>query len=185
MNKPQFVRLTCVSNDSRFTLRCDSIAWIRTRENRHPCILTLSAAGPVTAVKAVRALFTQSSIKAGFYVQGVERYRTELCRNGAYKSSIAVLEHGIAHLVVRTMMPGLLSDNSDDALWAELNSDRFTTPLLWGWMPYIRKQLISKKLLVASSGFCNEVMMLKADTANIDEIVSQGILRGEFSFTQE
>jgi hypothetical protein len=39
--------------------------------------------------------------------------------------------------------PGLarVSNDSDDALWQELKQEWFTTPMLRGWLPYVRKEL--------------------------------------------
>jgi hypothetical protein len=36
---------------------------------------------------------------------------------------------------------GLLINDSDEARWQELKQERFTTPLLRGWLPHIRKEL--------------------------------------------
>ena len=182
MNESEFTRLTCVSEHSRFTLRCNSVAWIDMREKRHPCILTLSAAGPVTAVKAVRAILCQSNVKAVFRLRSDDRsYGAELIRHGSYKTSVSTLAPGTAHLVVRAAIPGLLAENSEAALWRELTSDRYTTPLLRHWVPRISEWLTEEKLLVSSRGHNNQAAILEADTEDLDNIVSEGVTSGELT----
>src|SRR5262249_50402247 len=64
-------------------------------------------------------------------------YRVEAHRRG----------FGSIHAVFTSRQHGFLPNDSHDALWQELKKDRFTTPMLRGWLPYIRKELELKSLL--------------------------------------
>jgi hypothetical protein len=54
---------------------------------------------------------------------------------------------GSIHALFTCRQDGFLPNDSDDALWQELKQERFTTPLLRGWLPYIRKELEIKSVL--------------------------------------
>ena len=54
---------------------------------------------------------------------------------------------GSIHALFTCRQPGFLLNDSDDALWQELKQERFTTPLLRGWLPYVRKELEISNLL--------------------------------------
>ena|GEM_PF-1834013 len=186
MNESGFARLTCASEHSRFSLRCDSVAWIdlNTGHNRRqPTLIALSAAGATTAVKAVRALLHQPNIKAALKVHLNEYRDTELVRAASYRTRMTGIGSGTCHLVASAVIPGLLTDNSDAALWAELTSNRFTTPLLKDWMDYLKARLEEERLLRESRGHNNRAVMLTADTDDLDAIVSQALKANALSLT--
>jgi hypothetical protein len=171
----EFARLTCASDHSTFTLRCDSLAWIDVPNKRDPLLLALSAAGSLSAVKAVRATLCQSSLKAAFTARRDDYRSLGLARHPNYKTSISTLAPGVAHLVAHATIPGFLADDSDAGLWRELTGTRYTTPLLESWLPWLRTRLDEEQLLVPSRGHNNNAVILAADTENLDEIVTEGV----------
>ena len=70
---------------------------------------------------------------------------------------------------------GFLPNDSDDALWQELKKERFTTPILRGWLPYIRKELELKSLLVRCHTLDCTCCILTATSADLDSIVELGL----------
>ena len=66
---------------------------------------------------------------------------------GGYRLVTHRLGFGSIHALFTCRQPGFLPNDSDDALWQELKQERFTTPLLRGWLGYIRKELEIKSLL--------------------------------------
>jgi hypothetical protein len=51
------------------------------------------------------------------------------------------LAFGVHHATFVAAVPGLMLEDSDDALWNELKHPRYTTPLLRAWLPYLRREL--------------------------------------------
>ena len=66
---------------------------------------------------------------------------------GGYRLDTHRLGFGSIHALFTCRQQGFLPNDSDDALWQELKQERFTTPLLRGWLPYVRKELELKSLL--------------------------------------
>jgi hypothetical protein len=58
---------------------------------------------------------------------------------GGYRIDAHRLGLGSIHALFTCRQQGFLPNDSDDALWQELKQERFTTPLLRGWLPYARK----------------------------------------------
>ncbi len=54
---------------------------------------------------------------------------------GGYRLDTHRLGFGSVHALFTCRQPGFLPNDSDDALWQELKQERFTTPLLRGWLP--------------------------------------------------
>jgi hypothetical protein len=56
-----------------------------------------------------------------------------------YRIDAHRLRFGLIHALFTCRQQGFLQNDSDDALWQELKQERFTTPLLRRWLPYVRK----------------------------------------------
>ncbi len=69
-------------------------------------------------------------------------------------------------------------NDGDDALWQELKQERFTTPLLRGWLPHVRKELEIKSLLPAATPSTAHACVLTATSADLDSIVESGLKNG-------
>src|SRR5208283_547873 len=137
--------LLAASNKSKFRLRVLAAAWssecggaVRSHATERDGLLVLSAAGPDTAVKAIRALLYQPDLECEFMLESDEG-TTRLARatfDGApvkYDAKVAKLAPGAVHIVALAKVPGLMPRLDDDCLWAELNGPQYTTPLLRPW----------------------------------------------------
>ena len=190
---PSFVMKTA---KSEFRLRCHAAAWarpyggsvqIRRRYSReYPGLLLLSATGPDTAAKAVRAALYQPDIHAELRLTGdteqMIKARTEFGgKTVTYGAAVAKLAPGVVHLVALAKIPGLMPSMSDDHLWTELASPRYTTPLLRSWIPWLKRAMIEEQGIVVSEGLAASVGVLKTEPVELDELVSRGVKEGHLS----
>jgi hypothetical protein len=176
---------------SEFRLRCHAIAWSeeyggRMKSRRRygqerPGLLLLSATGPDTAVKSVRATLYQPDIEAEFVLETETIERMIKARIGVdgkpvtYTAAVTKLAPGVIHMVALAKIPGLMPNMSDDHLWAELTGPRYTTPLLRSWIPWIKETMTGNGGIVVANGFAATVGVLKTEPEALDEIVSQGV----------
>ena len=177
---------------SEFRLRCHAAAWageyggnvkVHRRHTRdYPGLLLLSATGPDTAVKSVRATLYQPDVAAEFVLNigdTTERLvRAHRDFNGkpvGYSAAIAKLAPGVIHLVALARIPGIMPNLSDDHLWTELSGPSYTTPLLRSWIPWLKETMTKSKGIVVANGFQATVGVLKTEPAALDDLVSQGV----------
>jgi hypothetical protein len=95
------------------------------------------------------------------------------------------LGFGSIHALFTCRQQGFLPNDSDDALWHELKQERFTTPMLRGWLPFIRKELELKSLLSRCYTLDCTCCMLNATSADLDSIVGAGLKNGLISIQEE
>src|SRR3954454_14504010 len=89
------------------------------------------------------------------------------------------MEFGLAHALFITRMKGFMLVVSEESLWQELKENRFTTPLLREWMPYVEGQLRTQDLLEEALVFNVTCGVLSATTTHLDKIVTDGLKSGE------
>jgi hypothetical protein len=92
---------------------------------------------------------------------------------------------GSVHALFTCRQQGFLLNDSDDALWQELKQERFTTPLLRGWLPHIRKELENLGLLARCYTLDCTCCVLTATSADLDAIVESGLKNGFISIQNE
>ena len=96
-----------------------------------------------------------------------------------YVTHVHKLDYGMAHAMFITKAPGFMKVVTDETIWQELTDTRFTTPILREWVPYISKQMRAKEILEEAHCFnCNSGFM-SANTADLDNIVTEGLRFGE------
>ena len=138
--------LVVKTDKSQFRLRCHAAAWadqyggnvtIRRRHKQISRAFCCSVPpGRTPAVKSARATLYQPDIDAAFLLDGdteqpmVKARATFDGKPVTYQASVVKLGPGVVHLVALANIPGLMPNMSDDHLWTELSSPRFTTPLL-------------------------------------------------------
>jgi uncharacterized protein Usg len=159
-------------------------------------LLLISMVAPTQIVKAARAILNGGA-KAFIQAAGVktrrpgddEWYARQPGRlvptSDGYHTYVHKLGYGLAHAYFVTKMPGFLRVVSHESLWQELNDVRFTTPLLRDWIPFIEKQLRTRDLLEDAHVFGCRCGVLSATTAQVDDIVSQGIKDGWLTIPSE
>ncbi len=104
---------------------------------------------------------------------------------GGYRIDAHKLGFGSIHALFTCRQQGFLANDSDDALWQELKQDRFATPLLRGWLPYVRKELEFKSLLTRCHTLDCTCCILTAASADLDLIVEFGLKNGLISIREE
>jgi hypothetical protein len=104
---------------------------------------------------------------------------------GGYRIDAHRLGLGSIHAIFTCRQQGFLPNDSDDALWQEFKQERFTTPLLRGWLPYVRKELELKSLLVRCHTLDCTCGILTATSADLDSIVETGLKNGLISIKEE
>ena len=166
----QLGRISCTTDDGRITLWTDMLALHDGR------IQVASIMGAESAAKAIAAIL-HSDGKAAFRIdaEGVPYYQEfdkEKDGYSVYKHR-ASLNHW--HFVAISKKKGLLTCMDEAALWQELRSERFSTPLLRAWAPYMVEQLKERGLLEPLEGFGCEAGMLTADSNDLDQIVTEGL----------
>ena len=102
-----------------------------------------------------------------------------------YRIDAHRLGFGSIHALFTCRQQGFLPNDSDDALWQELKQERFTTPMLRGWLPYVRKELELKNLLSRCYTLDCTCCILTATSADLDSIVEFGLKNGSISIQEE
>ena len=102
-----------------------------------------------------------------------------------YRLDAHRLGFGSIHALFTCRQQGFVPNDSDDALWQELRQERFTTPLLRGWLPHIRKELELKSLLARCHTLECTCCILTATSADLDSIVEFGLKNGLISIQEE
>jgi hypothetical protein len=95
------------------------------------------------------------------------------------------LGFGSMHALLVCRQLGFLTNYSDEALWRELKQERFTTPLLRGWLPYLRKELELNNLLSRCYTLDCTCCVLTATSADLDAMVESGLKNGLISIQEE
>ena len=160
-------QLRLTGNEASHTLWCDALA--RNRVDTDQVILVASVAGSGTAIKAVRAALStgkctftlDESETIGRHVEMV-RYRD------GYRFHVHKLASDVAHLVAIAKQPGLLPVYSIDALYHELKTDRYTTPILREWLDDLEAELKSRRLLAVAEMHGITSGLLRATSDDLD-----------------
>jgi hypothetical protein len=102
-----------------------------------------------------------------------------------YRLDAHRLGFGSNHALFTCRQQGFLPNDSDDALWQELKQERFTTPLLRGWLPHVRKELELKSLLARCHTLECTCCVPTATWADLDSIVEFGLKNGLITIQPE
>src|SRR5579872_6247522 len=164
------------SRSSRFQLRCDAVGLYEDE------MLLLSVIGAETGVKALTAglrssVSDQRRIEYSVHVGPVNRTRLSKCANG-YRVYRTKLAYGLWHVLCLGQREGFLPAVTDESLWQLLLADRFTTPLLRDWIPWLREEMKRRGSLVELTTFGCQAGLLLADGEALDALVSDGIKSG-------
>jgi hypothetical protein len=85
------------------------------------------------------------------------------------------LGYHLYHCVLVTKAKGFMPSLTDDALWAEVQRDRFATPVMRHWMPALRDDLIARGRLVRSACIDCDCGVLTCSSEEMDEAVKDGL----------
>lgn len=152
-------------------------------------LYVLQIFAPSQIVKSVRAILNNGA-KASISGSGVNLWQASkkdrydyrgisglMAEPDGYTSYVARMSYGMAHCLFVTRRPGFMNVVSEDAIWAELNDNRFTTPICREWMPFITKRLKETGLLSECWGHRCESGILDLKTSDLDAIVEEGFTK--------
>lgn len=176
-------------NPTQYRLLIDRLAI----DKAGTCYL-LGCVGDAGAIKSLRAaLHPSAGVTAAFAVEGVRaenpagnggRVKGLAREPSGYTLDLAALGHRRHHALFRSRAPGFLAVADDETLWGVLRRPAFTTPLLRHWVGPIADALRGGDLLRPLYGFRARSALLSAATADLDAIVTAGVVAGTLTFRE-
>lgn len=168
-------RSTC----SRFKLRCDAVG-LHEKE-----ILLLSVIGAETGVKALAAGLRSSDrdqkrLVYSVQVGGVKQADLTKCPAG-YRIHRTKMEYGMWHVLCLAKRDGFMPIVTDETVWQLLQSNRFTTPLLREWVPWLQQEMRKRKVIVELTQTGCQAGLMLADNETLDAMVSKGIKKRQLT----
>lgn len=160
-------------------------------------LMFLSAVGYAQMAKALRAglasnlkdpmkLLGAGGSQATLFANGRSRgVHGATCYAGGYHAANYRLNRDQVHITFVAKSRGLLMNDSDEALWQELKHERFETPLLRSWVPYIKQQLLAIESLHPCWCYDCELWELSTNTKTLDDIVVAGVTAGELKIAKD
>jgi hypothetical protein len=158
---------------SHFQVRCDAVALHESE------VLLLSLIGPETSLKALTAGFRSSGkdqkrFEYSVNLGGVQVTRLTKSPVG-YRVYRTKLGYDLWHVLLITRRDGFIPAVSEESLWQHLQGPGFTTPLLRAWMPWLRKEMARRSLIVPLKQYGCEAGLAIMDTDGLDALVSEGL----------
>lgn len=165
------------TKDTNFHFHCDGLA-----TDDAGTLLVLSAAGAQTAVKALVAVL-QSKVTVNLYpdVTGFGYHYGLAKSDDGYTVHRQWLGCNSWQVLCLARQDGLMPKLSELALWQELRSERYTTPILRSWVPWLMQALEEQELLKRLKCFGCDSAVLSADTEALDTLVSEGVRNGSLT----
>lgn len=154
----------------------------RALDYRTKVICVLSAAGNERTISRLRAVL-QSNVKVQMKLSDMPspfwRYDYKPIRfDGGYTIYKTKLDYNQWHILAVAKGKGLLPAVSDEALWQELRSERYTTPVLRPWVPWLQEQMLEVEHLGRLDCFQCDAAWLDISHGELDDLVSEGIKHG-------
>ena len=143
-------------------------------------------------IKAIRAVLA-ASLASPMWLKNVKLSKDGESKvpesvwpsSSGYRIDAHRLGFGSIHALFTCRRQGFLPNDSDDALWQELKQERFTTPMLKGWLLYVREELELKSLLTRCHTLDCTCCFLAATSADLDSIVEFGLKNSLISIRPE
>jgi hypothetical protein len=165
----------------------DGLRFDRLATSERGELLLLSLIADTRLIKATRAVFNGGA-KATIQASGIEVGRPSESKFGytqqpgtlypsqdGYHVSTHKLGYGLAHALFISRVPGFLKVVTSESLWQELNTTRFTTPILRDWISYLESELRREEFLQEALCFNCNCGLLTATSKNLDDVVSKGL----------
>jgi hypothetical protein len=166
-------RIALTASENTASLKAVSAAWLGDNDNRYaPPLLLLSATGPRTSVNGAAAMLRSKTPCQITLDGGVGLRRNDPF---GYHCWSVLLAADTWHLLAVSKDPSLLPANNDDHLWRLIRSDQITTPVLQGWVPSIREQLVESKIIRPLNGFNHNAAVCHLQDKALDRLVSEGV----------
>lgn len=123
-------------------------------------------------------MLVQPDLKTSIRALNPEGADVHCLKSGAgYDVALKKLALNSWHLLAVARNPGLLPCVSDEALWRELMSERYTTPLLREWVPALRAEFEKAGCLEKARGFGCQAGVLNLWQEDLDRGVKRGLER--------
>jgi hypothetical protein len=188
---PPFGRISTTGDDKSFSADCDALAIKEPRD--YADALIVSAVGPQTTIKAVCAVMgnsrslIMSARNCGPCCPMAKPYERYIRTDGAFGYRVARTKLGYDtwHMLAISEDPQLIPVYSQRAVLDKLKSQRFTTPLLDGWIGWLVSQLRMRSHLRELTCFGCRAGYLNVTDAQLDAIVSEGVRDGHLTISQE
>lgn len=141
-------------------------------------VLLVSAIGAHSSIKALKAnLALKTWIVLRADAKPFRSFQTFARSRHGYDFKQHRLGYNTWQLLAVSKIDGLIPKLSSAALWQQLTSERFTTPLLRAWAPDLMQALQLTQDLKPLKCFQCKAALLKATTVELDRIVESGIQR--------
>jgi hypothetical protein len=167
--------LTLTTNDTQFTYRLAAMGTVGTAAGT---IAILSTVASQTAIKALHACLSKAA-KTRFSARcdGFDPDWELMAASAGYRFQAVKLGYSMWHSLAMARMPGLICKLNDTSLWTELQRETITTPLLSGWLPWLRKELEREGHRTPLHAFRCDGAVLDLNTESLDKLVSRGLRR--------
>ena len=144
-------------------------------------LLALSVVAHHTQAKALHAALTGNMDNVTFEVVNTTdeipyRATSPSLMDDGYKVRMHRLPYDQVHVVALSEADGVVPAWGEDGLWRELTSERYTTPVLRSWIPWL-KQRIEEDDTLLSPGVQWQcaTRLLTLEQGRLDEMVSWGL----------
>lgn len=121
-------------------------------------------------IPTVRAYTPMGWVRVG----GVDEARVAKCPDG-YRVYRTRLGYGLWHVLLLAQRDGFLPVLTDEALWRHLRGDRFTTPLVRKWAPWLSRVMTERGIIGPLTRFGCEAGLVLVDDDTLDELVGDGL----------
>lgn len=183
--------LTIWNGDRDIHLLCDTCSCIE--ENRKHTLLVASLIGEEENVRCAMAAFEPRAVRnfTAYFSSGPVQHDIAYGPRRAFRDSFPYTARCVKlgykswQCMLFSSRPGLLLSDDDETLWQELSGERFTTPLLRSWVPYIRGKLVEKSFLKKTTSFGCSPALLELASSQLDSIVSAGVKYKKLEFSNE
>lgn len=181
---PRIGTISMSGKEVDLTMQCNALATAGAGGSYE--IALLSVAGSSSTLKSVQAALAARA-KVTFKPDDISGFYSHfrlLRHEGGYRFYRHRMGYQTWHLLAVARMDGLLTESSDESLWRALMSDQITTPMLRGWVGYIKTELTGESLLRPLRCFNCTASVLSATSEEIDAIVARGIRYGHLTLEE-
>ena len=135
-----------------------------------------SVIGPGTSLKALHAtLACKATTALAPDVPGEANMYRLIHDSAGYDRHLSKIAYGTHQMMLVSRCQGFLPEMSAASLWRVISGERFTTPLLRAWLPWIERELLDRELLLPLRCFNCKCGWLKATSDDLDGIVGEGL----------
>lgn len=167
----------------KLTLHADAYAYCsyssRNEEYENKVFL-LSVAGPERVIKALHGTLHSNNTKATISI-GYKNLKPLKEGYRTYKICIDE-ETRTWHMIAIAKTEGFIPAWDTNALWNELRKERFSTPVIKPWMPWIKQQIEEHGSISLTKHNCNPILLAPdVVTESLDKLISHGLKQGDIN----